>query len=406
MKRRYSDLFYRSLMMVLLTFILTLFGNSPVLSKPVRGVTKDTVKIGLILDQTGPIKMLTAPLTEASRIYFQHVNDQGGINGRKVKYIVEDDRYSIPMAVSAFKKLIAKDKVLTILGMGGTGQTKALWPQIEKEKVPSITVSLADAQVKPIKKYLFTPVASYEDEIKVIFNYIINVLKAKDPRIAIVYIEAEYGKTGLKATRKAAASYGLKLVGEEVINLGAFEAGTQVLSLKRAKPDFVILHLGAATSIAVLRDSMKYGVKSKFVGTYYSTGEDVVKVSGKGAKNFIGVHSYNSWYEDAPGMAELREITLHYKPGTEKPFRPKYYVQGWVDAMIMTEGIRRAGKNLTNDTLVKALESIKNFDTKGLCGLISYGPDSHKGNEFCRFYKADIEKDILLPITDWIKPVK
>ena len=369
-----------------------------------RGVTDSSVKIGLILDQTGPLKMLTAPITEAMRLYFRHVNDRGGINGRKVKFLVEDDRYSIPMAISGFKKLTSRDKVLSILGMGGTGQTKALWSQIEKERIPCITASLAEAQVKPTRRYLFMAVASYEDEIKVIFNYIVEVLKIKAPKVAIVSLEAEYGKTGVKAAKKMAASYGFELVGEEVINLGAFEAGTQVLSLKRARPDFVILHLGASTAVAVLRDARKFGVKSTFIGTYYSTSEDVVKVSGKGAERYIGVHSYNSWYEDTPGMAKMREITLKYRPGTETPMRPKPYVQGWVEAMIITEGVRKAGKNLTNETLVEAMEGIKDFDTKGLCGLITFGPDVHKGNEYCRIYKADVGKGILDPITDWIKP--
>jgi branched-chain amino acid transport system substrate-binding protein len=395
---------YVFLRMVTLVSILIFLGSVPSNAEEVRGVTKDTIKIGLILDQTGPIQFLTGPVTEAMRIYFRHINDQGGINGRKIKFIVEDDRYSIPMAVAAFKKLLLKDNVFAMLGMGGTGQTKALWSQIEKERVPCITVSLADAQVKPIKQYLFTPVASYEDEIRIIFNYIVNVLKAKNPRIALVTLEIDYGKIGFAAAEKEAKSFGLKIVDKELVTLGALEANTQVMSLKKAQPDYVILHLEPAAGAAVVRDAYKLGFKTQWIGTYYTTSEDLLRVSRKAAEGFIGVHSYNSWYEDTPGMAELRKITLKYKPGTEKPFRPKYYVQGWVDAMIMSEGIRKVGKDLTPETLVKGIESIKDFDTKGLCGLISYGPNRHKGNESCRFYKADIDKSILVPITDWIEP--
>jgi branched-chain amino acid transport system substrate-binding protein len=219
-------------------------------------------------------------------------------------------------------------------------------------------------------------------------------------------LDLDYGKIGFAAAEKEAKSFGLKIVDKELVPLGALETGTQVMSLKRAQPDYVILHLEPAAGAAVLRDAYKLGFKTQWIGTYYTTSEDLLRISRKAAEGFIGVHSYNSWYEDAPGMAELRKVTLKHEPGTEKPYRPKYYVQGWVDALILSEGMRRAGQNLTPEALVESIESIKNFDTRGLCGPITYGPDKHKGNEHCRFYKADIDNAILIPITDWIKPAE
>ena len=103
-----------------------------------RGVTDDTIKIGFILDQTGPAAPIGIPVANATRTYFQNINDHGGINGRKVKIILEDDHYSIPGAIAAFKKLIFRDAALSILFTGGTGQTFALMNQIEKNKVPVI----------------------------------------------------------------------------------------------------------------------------------------------------------------------------------------------------------------------------------------------------------------------------
>ena len=73
-----------------------------------------------------------------------------------------------------------------------------------------------------------------------------------------------------------------------------------------------------------------------------------------------------------------------------------------MSAMIWAEGMKRAGKNLNNETMVKSLESINNFDTRGICGPITYGPDDHRGLDYVRLYKADVEKEIFIPITDWI----
>ena len=131
------------------------------------GVTDDTITIAAIGDQTGPAASVGIPIVEATKLYFRNINDQGGINGRKVKFIVEDDHYTIPGALSAFKKLIYKDRVLSILYCGGTGQTVTLMRHIEKEKVPVITVSLAETMTTPVKRYIFTPSSSYDDEVDV-----------------------------------------------------------------------------------------------------------------------------------------------------------------------------------------------------------------------------------------------
>ena len=126
---------WRILVVFLLSVSLILSSGKSGFSEEVRGVTDDEIVIGAIGDQTGPAASVGLPITEATKIYFRHINEMGGINGRKVRIIVEDDHYTIPGSVSAFKKLIYKDKVLSILYCGGTGQVLALMRQIEKHKV-------------------------------------------------------------------------------------------------------------------------------------------------------------------------------------------------------------------------------------------------------------------------------
>ena len=232
--------------------VLVLMLAAPPHAAGVRGVTSDTIKIGIILAQTGPVADTTLRITEGIRNYFSHINDQGGIHNRKAKLIIEDDRYTIPMAMAAFKKLVFRDKVFTILGMGGSGQTKALYSNIEKEKVPGITISLAEDMVVPHKRYLFIPCASYRDEIKVIFRYLMDDLKVKDPRIGFINLDVEYGKIGRAAAVKTAESYGIKMVDLEIINIGATEATTQVLSMKKAGVNYVILQVSNITAAAFL----------------------------------------------------------------------------------------------------------------------------------------------------------
>ena len=136
---------------VVFTVIIVLF-FTPTLAKNVSGVTKDTIKLGTIIDMTGPVTPMTVPLVQATRNYLRNINEQGGVNGRKIKLIIEDDHYTIPGAIAGFKKLVYKDDVLSILYSGGTGQTMALASKFRKQKIATITVSLAEKLVNPVQK--------------------------------------------------------------------------------------------------------------------------------------------------------------------------------------------------------------------------------------------------------------
>ncbi|MDY7031594.1 MAG: ABC transporter substrate-binding protein [Thermodesulfobacteriota bacterium] len=174
--------------------------------------------------------------------------------------------------------------------------------------------------------------------------------------------------------------------------------------MKRRKVEYIIMHHAIPVTATLLRDLRKFGFKVPVFGTFPNCTEDTVRIAGTASKNYTGAHSFASWYDDSPGMVEVREITLGYHPGTEKPYRSKNYAVGWVMARILYEGIKRAGKDLNGETLVAGLETIQNLDTKGICGPISYSSQSHKGLDYCKLFKADPESEKLLPISDWRKP--
>ena len=383
-------------------FFLTL-GYDPVFGGA-RGVTDGIVKVGLITDLTGPAASTLKDVTEGIRNYFRYVNDQGGVNDRKVKLIAEDDRHTIPMAISSFKKLVFRDEILSFIGPSSTGASKALLRLVEKRKVPSIHWSMAEALYTPTKRYVFVHWPKYKNQIKVIFDYIMKDLKAENPRIALVIPDNEMGKVGFKLAKLCAKLYNLELVDKEIIAPGALDATSQVLSLKRAKVDFVISHQIVNPHVALLRDARKFRLNVPFFGTISTCNEAAVRMAGESGKNFIGTHSFSAWYDNSPGVQNMREITLKYHPGTEEPMRSRYYTAGWVGAVIMTEAIKRGGKDLNNESLVTAMESIKELETNGLCGLITFASDKHSAGDYLKLFKADVKKGELNPISGWIKP--
>ncbi|OIP34775.1 MAG: hypothetical protein COW04_11970 [Deltaproteobacteria bacterium CG12_big_fil_rev_8_21_14_0_65_43_10] len=152
-----------------------------------------------------------------------------------------------------------------------------------------------------------------------------------------------------------------------------------------------------------MRESKKYGLDIPVLGSWATCAEEVIRTAGDAAKRFYAVNHMSSWYDDGPGVAKMREITLKYEPGTEKPYRGKIYTHGWVFGLITVEGLKRAGRVLDREAFINAIEGIKDFGTGGLCGPINYSPTSHKGGNTWKIFKSDPATGKFIPLTEWRK---
>lgn len=391
--------------MVIMVFLFVFISNSiKGYGKEVRGVNSDTMKIGGMADITGPLAATWKPLVDALRIYFRNVNDSGGVHGRKIKYILEDDRYSIPAALSAFKKLMFKDRVLALVAAAsGVGHTHAIIPLAEKEKVPVIAATTDNRFFVPARRYIFTPLPFYEDQAKLIFEYLWNDLKVKNPRLAFVYPDVGSARITLGEVRNQAKAYGVKLLSETIIPIMAGDCSSQVLNLKRLKLDYIILHGYVANTVAFLRDARKFGLSVTSIVIQFGCDEETVRIAGEAARNMIGINCFASWDDISPGMERLRKITLKYFPDSAD--KDRNFMQGWFASMLAFEALKNTGRDLNGETLVEGFEKIKDFDTEGICGVINFSPDDHKSIEYHRLYKTDIPKKKLIPLTGWRKPI-
>ena len=312
---------YVSLRIFTFVSVIIFLGTLPSYATEVKGVTKDMIKVGAIVDMTGPAAYIVAPACEAYRIYFHYLNDQGGIHGRKIKLIVEDDRYSIPMSVAAYKKLINKDRVLAILSMGGSGQHQALYDQIEKDKIPVLSnIAWSHHVSKPLKRHSFHPSNDNMDEIKLMVDYIAKNVDREKMRLAYVYADYEFGKSGIGQLKESLNHYGLQLLAKEVIDLTAFDASSQVLNLKRNRINLIISFTGGGGSLAMLRDAKRLGYFPMIMSTFHLLGDDTIQIVGRAAKNLIMIGSVGSWHDDEPGARRMREITLQHHSGSVERF--------------------------------------------------------------------------------------
>jgi len=172
------------------------------------------------------------------------------------------------------------------------------------------------------------------------------------------------------------------------------------MNLKRDRVDHIILP-GSTPAPVLLRDLKKYGLNVPVFGSYSLCSEEMIELAGDAAKQYFAVNAANSWYDEGPGLAKMREITLKYHPGTEKPYRGKVYTLAWVLATVTAEGLKRTGRDLNREAFIDALETIRNLDTGGLCGSINYSSTSHKGGNTWRIFKADPSTGKFIPLTGW-----
>ena len=392
--------------MLIVSIIFTFFVGFSLTSitlAAARGVSKDTIKMGMILVKTGPVAALGLPEGWGISDTFEDANERGGINGRKIQFIWEDDQFKTPNAIAKFKKLIFRDKVLSIVAMGGTPQTIALFDMIDKYKVVNIPNGLADEMYKPYKAYVFTLGATYETQTQLMFDYIMNDLKAKDPRIAIVYAETEFGKKGLYAARKRAEDYGIKLVSELVLNIGSVDASSQVLALKKDNVDYVITCNLVPPLITFLKTAEKFNYWPTVFGINWSTDDIVVKACKTAAKNYIGVNCVGGWLDDTPGMKKVRRLAEKNNRNPGKMLT-SLYTMGVGVASVFIEGMKRAGKNLGPETFKAAMETMRDFDTGGIVPPVTYTSTSHAPTKLSRLYRTDSQRGVMVPITELRTP--
>jgi len=393
----------KRLRFVSLFFVVGLFLwlAASTIGQDLRGITSDSVRVGIITDTTGVVADYGRHLLMGVSDYLKYINEKGGVQGRKINLIHEDDQYKIPLAIAAFEKLVTKDEVLAILHCGGTPQTMALLPKIEKEKVPVIPPGMLVPMYTPYKRYVFSYGSTYSNQIEVLIDYVVNDLKVKTPKTGIVYWPVEWGKEGLKASRDRLKAYGVDPVGEIELPMGAVDASSQVLSMKKAGAEYVIIFTLAPGIINFIKTAEKFDYFPTYLTFTWCADDSILKAVGTAAKTYYAGSMFGVWNDDSPGGRELREIAKKYG---SSPKLPSLYIQGYTTASILVEGLKRAGKNVTVEKFVDGLETLKDFDCGGMLSPMTYTPTVHRPSDYSKIVKADAEKMVFVPVTGWVKP--
>jgi branched-chain amino acid transport system substrate-binding protein len=330
--------------------------------------------------------------------YLKIVNDAGGIQGRKIRYVAEDTGYKVDASVAVFNKITAQDRPNLYYG-DSTAFSKTINPELERLGTmimagASFASELNDPQKYPLQ---FLPGPDYTEMFGILLTYIAQ--EQPGAKVAFVYSDTEFGRDPIEKSEARAGELGLEVVEKIVTPPGSVDISTEVLKLRRARPDYTIFHGYVLAPIPeFIAQAKQMGMTSKFMGTFWSMDNSMVQQMGELADGFMGVMPYRYYYDtegNAPMLEKIREMRPEYQSTA--------YMQGFLTAMLMVEAAKRtveAGEPLNGPNLKKALNSLKDFDTGGIIGV----PISIPGNSIPvgRIYRADIEKKLMVPASDWI----
>jgi len=373
-------------------------------SKAEVGVTDTEIHIGQWGPQTGPAAPWGA-VARGSGVYFKMINDAGGIHGRKIVYHMFDDAYNPAKTKAGVKELQENVGIFAWVGGVGAAPGLSVVDYLMKKKVIWIGPSAGSLHwITPPRTYLFAVYPLYYIEAKALCSYSVKKLGKK--RIAIAYQNDDYGKNGVKGAKEKLEQLGMKLVAEVPVELSDTDMRPHVMRLRKAKADAVLLWVSPVHAVRILGTAHAMKFKPQWMSTSTCSDFPLMYKISKGL--WEGVITTN--------FAELPDSTsplmLKYKAAFKK-YAAKgerwgvFFYAGIGFAEPLVEGLKRCGRNLTTENLVKAMEGIKNF--KGIMGKISYKPFNPK-DPSCRqgqnevFISQCLKGAKAKKLTDWFAP--
>lgn len=362
------------------------------------GITDKQIKIGVLSSMTGPAAGFGTSNLAGATLAFEEINASGGINGRTIVWSSEDDESSPPKGIAAFKKLTDSEKVFAIFGPSTSSIVAALVPTIKQSAVPlMISIASTPAASETMIRNLFR-VSTLNDRLQgaAMADYVTDILKAT--RISIIRQSDEYGKRGAESVLlRLKAKTGLS-VSEEVFNATDTDFTSQILRVREANPDVLIVYAINGPAAIITRQARQMGVKAKILGSNASSSRSYPATVGNaaiGTQNLITLDELPE--SDEPKMAAFRAKFEKRFPEYARQGRPEGSdVLAYGGALVFVEGLKRAGRDLTRESFIAALESLKDFHS-GLTLPTTLSSESHEGNRSARILEVqpDLSRKLL-----------
>ena len=291
--------------------------------------------------------------------WFKHVNDTGGVNGRKINFNMVDDKYEPARTAGIVKRFVERDNCFAIVAPLGSAPTVAVIDYVVESKMPIIGAGTGAAKPLEIQsKWVFPLYPSYRDEGKDLVRFAKDVFKAK--KIAVLYQNDPSGKTHMDGIKSVLQQHGVQLVAEQGYEPKEVDVASQVLAMKNANPDAVICSCAPEPAAKFYTERKKMAWNVPVVNVFFGKSPKVPELAGKDAVEGVYFATiFRDFDSPAPQIKEALRILKKYYP-EEDP--DAIHLWGFTGAQVFTEALKRMGKtNITRDRLVETLEGIKGW---------------------------------------------
>jgi branched-chain amino acid transport system substrate-binding protein len=343
------------------------------------GVTDTTVTLGSSLALSGHASYLGSQTLRGALCYLRHVNENGGVHGRKIELVHYDDAYDPPRCLANTQKLIVEDQVFALFGYVGTPTTVKILPMVEDAHIPLLGMFTgANALREPFNRFLVNIRASYYQETAAAVRHLVGDLGLK--RIAVFYQYDAYGFDGLKGTEMALKEFELAPVARGSYVRGTLDVEEGYSKIEDSRAEAVVM-IGTSDSCAqFIHLARESGFAPIFYAVSFVGAEELARRLGPKPGAVVIMSQVVPPIENASrvpqgGARQYVELLAKYYP-EDKP--NSVGLEGYYNARILVEGLERAGRDLTREGFIQALESIR--DLKLGPGLVaSFGPENHQG---------------------------
>ncbi|MET0335937.1 MAG: ABC transporter substrate-binding protein [Rhizobacter sp.] len=345
------------------------------------------IRIGQSAHLTGPLGPALVPVIKGQALAIDEVNRKGGIAGRPVKLITLDDAYDTKKCVENVNTLIDKEKVVALYGLASTPNVGAVLPILAEKKIPLVGVYTGSPVLRAKHHpYFFTTMASYRDEV---VQMVRNLITLQKSQIGLVYQNAAFGQLMKPVVEEVSKELGATLVAQVPLEASGTDAVAAAQSLAAARPQAIIVMAFGPSMVPFVKAARAH-VGVPIYAVSISNSPQILKALG----------------DDARGLAFTQLVPYPFRQTTpltrdlatalsrEKLEVAYDYMFGYLNMRILLEGIRRAGKVITPQTIVKGMESMNKVDLGGY--PVSYGPNKHHGSNF-------VEITIVGPGGRWIR---
>ncbi|MFY9315025.1 MAG: ABC transporter substrate-binding protein [Burkholderiales bacterium] len=362
-----------------------------------QGVSKGEIVIGTMQDLSGPIVAFSKQLVAGMNMRVDELNAQGGINGRKLKLVVEDHGYDPKKAVLATQKMVQKDKIFAMVGTIGTPTSMASMPILFAKNIPHLfPLTAAREMYEPLHKLKYSFAATYFDQMRSGVKHLVKLKGSK--KVCTLYQDDDFGAEVMRGAEAGLKDINMALAEKTTYKRGATDFSSQVARMKDAGCDLVVLGTIIRETLGAIGTARKLGWGVDFIGSSAAYTELIHKLGGPAMNGFYATNTINMPYMD-DASKNVRDWANRYKERTKED-PAVFSVYGYQVIDLFVQVADKAGPNLTTDSFVNTLEKFTSPRDMFGSDSMSFTKTKHLGSNRARL--SQIVNGKWTPITDYI----